>query len=103
MDVRGDLDVSLVQRAHSLAPQLADKEAQLEDDILTSPWIEILRGMLLRSDVIRRQEHHGKAYVRIILEFLDDSTALVGLLMKNHSVQLKLLEMIRNTKDCPEP
>lgn len=62
----------------------AHEEAKLKYNVLTSSWPRLLRFVDGMPGIVGREKHDCKIYIRVVLELLNDCSALIWFLMKNY-------------------
>ena len=67
--------------AHSLTSEPSYEISKLQQNILTSPWLQ--RFAFLAALVVRSKKNDGEAGFAMRLNFLDDCAPLVSLLMED--------------------
>src|SRR5205809_2089404 len=96
VNVGGELDPLLVERAHTLAGEVGDREAELEDHVLAGPRTERAGPGGEPAHVVAGQDDHGKGDPGLRLELLDEGTAQRGLLVEEDRLQAELHEEARD-------
>src|SRR5439155_1680666 len=96
VNVGGELDPLLVERAHALAGEVGDREAELEDHVLAGPRTERAGPGGEPAHVVAGQDDHGKGNPGLRLELLDEGTAQRGLLVEQDRLQAELHEEARD-------
>src|SRR5881628_1940646 len=96
VNVGGELDPLLVERAHALAGEVGDREAELEDRVLAGPRPERAGPGGEPAHVVAGQDDHGKGDPGLRLELLDEGTAQGGLLVEQDRLQAELHEEARD-------
>src|SRR5439155_24201586 len=89
-EVRRQLDPFLVKHADTRAPELGDRETELEDDILARARTETawLRGQ--RADVVAGQEDDRESERSLRLELLDQRSPAGRLLVEEDRKSTRL-------------
>src|SRR5437773_2180962 len=87
---QGELDPLLVERAHALAGQVGDREAELEEHVLAGPRAERAGLGGEPAHVVAGQDDDGKGDRGLRLELLDGGTAHGGLLVEQDRFQTEL-------------
>jgi len=93
MEIGRDFDLAALEGTHSIAPQVANKIAKLQDDILASAWFGF--SAYDATFVIRGQQDHSEAHVTMVLNLLDNRSPLVGLFMENDGLEAYRLKKAR--------
>src|SRR5438128_4906028 len=96
VNVGGELDPLLVERAHAVAGEVGDREAELEDHVLAGPRTERAGPGGEPAHVVAGQDDHGKGNPGLRLELLDEGTAQRGLLVEQDRLQAELHEEARD-------
>src|SRR5438128_9154769 len=96
VNVGGELDPLLVERAHALAGEVGDREAELEDHVLAGPRTERAGPGGEPAHVVAGQDDHGEVDPGLRLELLDEGTAQRGLLVEEDRLQAELHEEARD-------
>src|SRR5256712_10377001 len=96
VNVGGELDPVLVERAHALAGEVGDREAELEDRVLAGPRPERAGPDGEPAHVVAGQNDHGEGNPGLRLELLDEGTAQGGLLVEQDRLQAELHEEARD-------
>ena len=89
-NVGRQFNITLNQGAHLVAPEATDKVSKLQNYILARSGT--LRTIFKTADVVGSDKHHGKAYVAVRFEFLNDGSPLICLLVEDDGLQAKFKE-----------
>ena len=94
--VAGQLDALLVERAHPIAGEATDREAELEDHVLprARPEGAALGGE--RPDVVAGEQDDGEGDGGVRLELLDQRSAVSCLLVEQDRLEAELHEEARD-------
>jgi hypothetical protein len=84
MNVRRDFNPFHVQSTNLRPTQFPDEIPQLQNDVLACPATEFIGRRRQSADIIRSEQHHGKANVRVCLKFLNHGFTLIGLFVQNY-------------------
>src|SRR5436309_2012456 len=90
VNVGGELDPLLVERARALAGQVGDREAELEEHVLAGARAERAGLGGEPAHVVAGQDDDGKGDRGLRLELLDGGTAHGGLLVEQDRFQTEL-------------
>src|SRR5437879_12830368 len=90
--VAGQLYPFLVERAHTMAREVAEREAELEDHVLASARPEVPAFRDERAGVVTGEQDDGERHAGIRLELLHERSAVGRLLADTDRPGVELRE-----------
>lgn len=85
-------NISLLKGHHLFTTKEPNKVAILKEDVLARPQPEFAGSRPVSTFIITGQNNHGKAYLRVFLQFLDNGLRLVWSLVQNHGLKLQFFK-----------